>query len=159
VKAETGEAVFSEDRLYRYELQREWSDNPKRMNFIGLNPSTADEAKLDPTLRRMIRFADREGCGRLIVTNLFAFRATDPLVMRLADDPVGPKNDSYLVTAAEDSAIVVAGWGANGGYRGRNREVEALLKHVKLRCLGFTVGGHPRHPLYLSSETALVAYV
>lgn len=46
--------------------------------FIGLNPSTADESKDDPTIRRCIRFAKDWGYGGLLMMNAFAFRATDP---------------------------------------------------------------------------------
>lgn len=48
--------------------------------FIGLNPSTADETQDDPTVRRCIRYAQSWGYGALYMTNIFAFRATDPRV-------------------------------------------------------------------------------
>jgi hypothetical protein len=37
-------AVFSPDRVYRYVLTRRWDGGDGTVvNFIGLNPSTADE--------------------------------------------------------------------------------------------------------------------
>ena len=41
--------------------------------FIGLNPSTADETKNDPTIRRCINFAKDWGYGGVMIANLFAF--------------------------------------------------------------------------------------
>ena len=54
-------------RRWRTLLWRRWSDGPTA-NFIMLNPSTADETKLDPTCTRAQRYAERWGCGALIVT-------------------------------------------------------------------------------------------
>jgi len=50
-------ASFSEDRLYRFTLYRRWAESGDEILFIGLNPSTADEAHNDPTVRRCINFA------------------------------------------------------------------------------------------------------
>ena len=51
------DAFFSKDRLYRYALWRIWDNELPKVLFIGLNPSTADEVKDDPTIRRCIRYA------------------------------------------------------------------------------------------------------
>lgn len=129
---------------------------------IGLNPSTADENKLDPTLRRCARFAYDWGLGGLVMTNLFAFRATDPKDMKLAVDPVGSLNDERLARLALGSPeltfghrpFVLAAWGTHGDYLGRNDQVVKLLttRGVDLHCLVKTKGGHPKHPLYVSSD-------
>jgi hypothetical protein len=115
--------------------------------FVGLNPSTADETLDDPTIRRCMGFARSWGYDGLCMTNLFAFRATDPSVMKAAEDPVGPMNDSILVSLAENAGIVVAAWGVHGSYLGRDRAVIEMLP--QLHCLRLTISGHPAHPLYL----------
>ena len=83
---------FSPCRRYRYTLWRDWNpllpDNVYAM-FIGLNPSTADETNDDPTIRRCINFAKSWGCDSFCMTNIFAFRATDPKVMIAEPEPVG----------------------------------------------------------------------
>ena len=81
------------------------------------------------------------------MTNLFAFRATDPNDMKLADDPVGPENDAHLRTLSHEAGVVVAAWGANGTHRGRNVAVRKMLP--TMHCLSMTQDGHPGHPLYL----------
>jgi hypothetical protein len=138
--------VFSTCRRYRYTLWREWGRDNYCM-FIGLNPSTADEKTDDPTIRRCIGFAKRWGFGALCMTNLFAFRATDPRVMMGASKPVGQDNDRWLVDCARRAGIVIAAWGTHGQFLGRDEEVLNLLDD--LYCLRLTKEGFPAHPLYL----------
>jgi hypothetical protein len=75
-------ANFSTCRTWRYTLTRQWSFVHPLAMFIGLNCSTADETQDDPTVRRCMGFARDWGYGGLLMTNLFAFRATDPRVRR-----------------------------------------------------------------------------
>lgn len=120
---------------------------------IGLNPSTADETDNDPTVRRVISFAQREGCDALVMTNAFAFRATEPNDMKAAADPVGPENDKWLIECSNLASLVVAAWGVHGTFKGRCEQVQQLIPN--LLCFGTTKDGHPKHPLYLASETPL----
>jgi len=114
-----------------------------------LNPSTADEVKLDPTCSRARDYAERWGYGALIVTNVFGWRATDPDDMKAAADPVGPGNDAAIVRAASESAIVVCAWGNHGAFLERSSRVRALLNGKKLFALRVNANGEPAHPLYL----------
>jgi len=98
VRGATG-AVFSPCRKWRYLLWRQWDASKPAANFLMLNPSTADESKLDPTCARARDYAERWGYGALIVTNVFGWRATDPTDMKAAKDPVGPGNDAAIVRA------------------------------------------------------------
>jgi hypothetical protein len=123
------------------------------MLFIGLSPSTADAHRDDPTIRRCIRFAENRGYGRLVVANLFAYRATKPAVLRRTSHPVGRANNRWLLRLAAESDVRVAAWGNNGKYRGRDAEVVALVSDLK--CLGLTKAGAPRHPLYVRADTKL----
>jgi len=118
-----GTAEFSPCRSYRYSLWRSWSgllpsDKGYAM-FVGLNPSTADEANDDPTIRRCIGFAQAWGYDALFMANIFAFRATEPEVMKAADAPVGTDNDRLLLELAGNAGIVIAAWGTNGTFQGR----------------------------------------
>ncbi len=86
-------ATFSQCRTWRYALWRRWDSSKSPLIVIGLNPSTADERQDDPTIRRCINLAKREGCGSYVMLNLFAFRARDPKVMKAHAEPIGPEND------------------------------------------------------------------
>lgn len=88
--------------------------------------------------------------------NLFAFRATDPNVMKLQDDPVGIENNRHLIEVAAICHIKVACWGVHGVYRDRAAEVLKLIGGWQ--CLGKTKEGHPRHPLYVAYSQQLEPY-
>ena len=125
-------AILSPDGLYRYELRRDiagiFSPTPLFV-VIGLNPSTADATEDDPTIRRCVGFARREGCGELVMLNLYALRATDPdaLIDTIAHPnmrpeyairwaAVGPDNDDTIAAVVrevrEHGGIIVAAWGS-----------------------------------------------
>lgn len=144
--------IFSQCRTYRYALWRDFGGvvGEGYAMFIGLNPSTADEVADDPTIRRCMAYAKAWGYGALCMANLFAFRATDPSDMKAAADPVGPDNDQHLLRLARDADVIVAAWGTNGIYMGRDTVVRALVPN--LHCLKKTNDGHPGHPLYLRSD-------
>ncbi len=127
------------------------------MVVIGLNPSTADADSDDATTRRMIVFARRTGCSAVHVVNLFAWRSTSPSVLRQVPDPVGPDNDDWIIRAVGGSDLIVAAWGTHADPA-RAAAVMQLLRHRDVLCLGTTMNGHPRHPLYVPNETPLQPY-
>lgn len=143
-------AIYSSCEAYRYSLTREWG-NGRRVAFVMLNPSTADELRNDPTVERCERRARMMGAGAFRVVNLFAFRATKPADLKRARAPVGPGNDAALTDAASWADQVICGWGTHGAHQSRDVVTEALLRAagVPLWHLGLTMNGHPRHPLYL----------
>lgn len=151
-----GTAWFSDDMRYRYYLSR-WplkGSSSRRLNVIGLNPSTADTTRNDPTIRRCIGFAETWGFGKLSMTNLFGFRATDPRQLKFAGvDAIGPENDKILIQTAEDSDMVLAAW--SGFAPNRAVVVRRMLEAagIELYCLGTTKAGQPRHPLYQRADT------
>ena len=151
------DAVYSSCQTYRYLLTRAWDTQGPRALFVMLNPSTATEVQNDPTVERCERRARALGFGAFRVCNIFAFRATDPKVMRAVADPVGPENDAAIRDSATDwvrdeQDAVVCAWGSHGAHLGRGAQVTALLRLTgrPLTHLGLTRDGHPRHPLYVS---------
>jgi hypothetical protein len=147
---------------YRYRLWRSFPEarGDARVLFVMLNPSTADGATDDPTLRRCLGFARRWGFARLDVCNLFAFRSTDPAALRTMRDPVGPRNDRILRAAAARAHLTIVAWGNGGQLHQRGAYVaSSLLAEIPLYCLGRTRGGEPRHPLYVAGATARIRYL
>lgn len=158
-------ADISDCGRYRYRLGRRWGWGPP-LAFIMLNPSTADADVDDPTIRRCMGFARREGCGGIVVVNLFALRATDPAELRKsAVDPVGPENDmaieSLIDAPLATGARVVCAWGAHALAEKQARRVVARARSCgrQLWCLGKTrIALAPRHPLYVDGEQQLEAF-
>src|SRR5258708_8842927 len=151
------QCIFSAERAYRYVLRGQCSDavaeTPRRIAWIGLNPSTADEVTLDQTLATVCRYSKKWGFSEVIMLNLFAFRATDPRNLKRAEDPIGPDNDRHLLTEVSAAERVIACWGDHGRVSGRDREGSDLLRAdaVALECLQTNNSGTPRHPLHLKA--------
>ncbi len=155
-------ALITPNRIYRYSLFREWGSGSPLL-FVMLNPSTANEYKEDPTLKRCISFAKREGYGSLSVGNLFAYRTAYPSELldayKREEDITGLHNDSYLRGLRNHAANVIVAWGAVPAVlRWRIREVLQLLQPRALWCLGTTKSGDPRHPVRLAGSTPLELY-
>jgi hypothetical protein len=159
--------IFSPCRKYRYTLWRKWWDDqlflnkdksPRFVQFICLNPSTADETVNDPTVRRCINYAQAWGYDAMCMTNLFAFRATDPKDMLRESEPIGEENNLWLQRVAEQAGLIVAAWGNKGLSFGRARNVTHYLKLPKLHCLKITNAGQPEHPLYLKKTLTPIPY-
>ncbi len=145
-------AVYSDCERYRYSLTREWNPRGSRLLYIMLNPSTANEVQNDPTVERCERRARHLGFGAFQVTNIFAWRATDPRDLKKAKEPIGPQNDQTLIDAADWADQIIAAWGAHGSHLGRGPVVGELLRKLghDLYHLGLSKHGHPRHPLYVA---------
>jgi hypothetical protein len=123
-----------------------------------LNPSTADEVKLDPSCTRAREYAKAWGYGALIVTNLFGWRATDPKHLLIQKNPVGRGNDEAIVAAARSADLVVCAWGNHGLHNERSSQVMQLLKNQELHFLRLNSSGEPAHPLYLPSKLRPTPY-
>lgn len=149
-------AVYSDCGSYRYALTRE-SAPGARLLYVMLNPSTANETRNDATVERCDRRARLLGFGAFRVVNLFAFRATDPRVLKAASAPIGPDNDTVLHDGALWADRILCAWGTHGAHLGRDAQVERMLRQTgrDLWHLGLTRQGMPRHPLYISYDCTL----
>ena len=148
-------ATYSDCERYRYSLTRVWDADRGKISFVMLNPSTATEYQNDPTVERCERRARALGFGAFCVTNIFAWRDTDPRKMHAATDPVGPQNDAYILQAVNWADMVLAAWGSHGDHLNRGAQVQGLLHQTRAQIyhLGLTKAGHPKHPLYIGYAT------
>ncbi|MGP1346205.1 MAG: DUF1643 domain-containing protein [Phycisphaerales bacterium] len=152
-------ATFSPCARYRYTLLRAWRSRPRQriVNFIALNPSTADARNDDPTIRRCIAYARSWGFNALIVTNLFALRSTDPAALKTHPDPIGPGNDEAIQSTARRAALIIACWGNHGSILQRADTIRPTLP--QLHCLRRNTTTHqPAHPLYLPKHLTPTPY-
>lgn len=156
-------ALLSPCDKYRYTLKRFKNVGPgNRLIFVMLNPSTADAEVDDPTIRRCLGFTESLGFSEMEVVNLYAYRATNPKELLLAEDPMGPLNRLFLNEALLE---ISEGWGSKmicaWGDNASKEIVSKFLADVKsfgidIHRLGDLTGkGMPRHPLYLKSDTPL----
>ena len=160
-----GAAVFSSCGRYRYALARCWSDQPGRIVWIMLNPSRAGATRDDPTIRRCTAFSRSWGYGGMTVVNLYALCTADPDQLQHAEDPVGPENDIHVartcawsLSATAGRRDVIAAWGAHPLAAARAGLVLSIAG-LRVDCLGMTLAGHPRHPLYVPSSQPRLAFL
>lgn len=154
-------AVFNPERTHRFCLTRTWGSAGRACTFVMLNPSTADAFTLDPTVRRCLGFAAREGCDSLTVVNLFALRSTDPRALYSHSDPTGGDlNDVMILRAALGAGVVIAAWGVHGTLNERGTAVTRALvdRGVTLHALTITRDGQPGHPLFVRGDAPLLPY-
>jgi hypothetical protein len=147
-------AVFSECRKYRYTLWRIWDKEKPFLQVIGLNPSTADENKNDPTITRVIGFAKDWGYGGVYMTNLFSIRSTDPSILKEDIDLV-MDNDKNILDVKSLCKDVLFAW---GGFKPNKRSIAVSNLFETAICLGLNNDGSPKHPLYISKKTKPVKF-
>lgn len=163
----TSGAVLSDDRVYRYFLERKIMGHPMDygwLGFIMLNPSTADEIKPDHTITKCKGFAERHGFGGIRVANLYAYRTRHPKILAQAHkdgiDIVGPDNERWIRHLLTNCQKVVVAWGMQGPRRERIGRLVALADelNVKLHAIGVNQDGNPRHPLMTPYATPMTEW-
>lgn len=166
----SGGATFGADGDYRYELTRCWDhESPRRvLLWVCLNPSDAGALRGDPSTTRMVRFSQRWGFTEMKLVNVFGRITSKPAELlemeRDGVDIIGPCNDRHIHRAAWSAQQIVVAWGASvRRHPARVAHVLGLLSQAPcvawartpLSCLGTTIDGYPRHPLYLKKELDL----
>lgn len=127
---------------------------------VGLNPSTADEACPDPTVRKMIGFAERAGYDGLVVLNLSSERETDKQNLAVHLDETMHRRSLQVVqevVGRYPNADIWAAWGDGVEVRPYLRrcvgdifEVFQMNRGKRLQIGTLTAKRNPRHPLYVS---------
>lgn len=150
-------ASFSNDRKYRYCLWRIWDETKPLVMFIGLNPSQANEAKDDPTIKRVIAIAKHNGYGGFYMMNCWAFIATKPEDLKY-NHMANKWNDSLIILTAGKCKDVVFAW---GNFKivtdmGRDKELKEVFPNALALCIN--KNGSPKHPLYCRADTTLIPF-
>lgn len=123
--------------------------------LIGLNPSTANEATNDPTIRRVISLARSNGYGGIYMTNLFPMITAYPSELKF-DIQALTRNDHWLdIVRFQWCRDVCFCWG-NFSVHDRDKWADRLFDDAL--CFGKNKNGSPKHPLYLKADTKLIKY-
>lgn len=156
-------AIISDCGKYRYRLERE-GRGVGSTAIIMVNPSTADAELDDATIRKLRGFGERNQWGRLIVGNLFAYRATDVRELGKVSNPVGPENDAHLSAIFAEADRVIFAWGPVSKqpqvHRGlRWRKVWQVAENRLVHSIGEPAKcGHPKHPLMLPYDSPILLW-
>lgn len=176
-------AQLSDCGLYRYVLGRQWSTDSKAplMHFCCLNPSKADGEVDDPSVIRMVGYALREDCSGMLVTNLSAYRATEPrdLITWLrknsgsmgsftqagSNAAWGPNNDQHIRDCTLASKFNVVAWGTNARHKLLKSRAKRVLGQLLIdapdgvTALQVSPDGIPNHPLMLPGSLRPVPFL
>ena len=149
----------SPDGRYRFVLFRplDMMFGEGLVNFLMLNPSTADETNDDPTIQICKRLGWGWGYKAMYVTNLSPLRATDSRdLLRAGPEPpeIAATNLRWVLKVAREADRVILAYGTNGRAEGRDRAVVGELFRAGIApwCLELTKDGFPHHPLYLRRD-------
>jgi len=159
------DAILSDCEMYRYVLIRKWGDGPS-LNFIMVNPSTADANLDDATIRKCIGFAKMLGYKSIIVTNLYALRSKDVKDLKCKANGalhIHAENKKHVQEQMVKADAVIVAWGSRDKMPKTSRD--KVIRHVSImandndvvlyRLGGVTKSNDPRHPLMLAYNTEL----
>ena len=151
-----------EHNTYRYCLGSK-GQNP--LVIIGLNPSTADNSKPDPIMKRVIGFTESNGFESFLMINLYPLRTPCPKVLKEKgfDETIHSINlkkiDSYL--AKIDNPTILLAFGTQiskiNFLKKCFKDIAEICKKYNPRWtyLEKTKYGHPKHPLFIPGELKL----
>ena len=154
-----------EENLNRFVLG---NINKNPLFVIGLNPSTADENKPDPTITKVMGFAEGNGFDSFVMLNLYPQRATKPsdLAIDICEINHG-KNITEIenILNSVSKPKILASWGEK--IRERKylshciKSIHEVTKNKNAEWLKIgelTKSGHPRHPLYASYNLGISSF-
>ena len=155
-----GEVLYLGDDTERFILG-ESGANP--IICFGINPSTANDIKYDPTILKIRKIASENNCDSWVMLNLYPQRATNPNDMHIkAADDLTVKNYEVIrsVFNIYPNALTLASWGnaieKRKYLKDCLKEILAIEPDRKWVCRGkLTVKGNPRHQLYVPNNTKL----
>ena len=124
---------------------------------IGLNPSTANEDKLDPTSRNIQSIATKNGCDGWWLVNLFPKRTSKPANLpKRNNTSLSDKNIAFINDLLHDenynfSKVICCRGNHINDYpylKVQAQKTTTLLAKSghKCYCIGITSSGNPYHP-------------
>ena len=153
-------ADFSDCGHYRYKLWRVWDVNLPLAMCIGLNPSTANAVKTDPTITNLTKMLKILGYGGFYMMNLFAWISSKPADLLTCENAIGENDDKLKEVACICQDVIVC-WG--NFKQAEERIKQVLPNYPNAKCFGKTQSGKPFHPLAmmyagLTNEPKLLNY-
>lgn len=151
-------AIFSEDRKYRYVLWRQMKSDLPMVQYIGLNPSKANENVNDNTIKKLVKITLNNGYGGFYMTNLFGLVSHIPQVLVSHPDPIG-ENDHHLLDVSKKASATIFCWGSfkEAYSSGRASAVMNMFMGTPF-CIRKTKLGRPWHPLYCFDNEQFIKF-
>ena len=144
--------IYKGDESNRFVLGQQGT---KQLFVIGLNPSTADDQKPDPTMKKVIRFAEKNGFNGFVMLNLYPERTANPDNLPKESDcneELLTHNLKAIVEVMPNNTAVLACWGNNIYMRTYLLRSLSLIakelgnKNCRWLAIKLTKYGNPQHP-------------
>ncbi len=126
--------------------------------MCGVNPSTATDAKPDPTMRKVLGFAENNGFDGFAMMNLYPLQSTNPNALpKTMDEELHQRNLAEIkeVIGKKKNPVVLLAFGHTiGAAPYLKRCIKDIVTMLQPLCpqwkqIGkLTKWGNPRHPLY-----------
>lgn len=157
----------------RYVLGRQFDTScNKALICIGINPSTAIPEQLDPTLKRVQKYAQNSGeYGAWYMLNVYPQRATNPDDMDIEPNMEIHRNNLIAIKnllSNVKEADVWCAWGNLIGKRkylydlllgNKEKDIDGIISlfsgNYHFKAYGATTKGYPKHPLLIGKEAKL----
>jgi hypothetical protein len=162
----TGDAIFAGDRReHRLLLMRRWDDLGTRHAgaalWIGMNPSGAEADIDDLTIRKEQTWTRMLGLSQYLKMNIGTYRWTDSLT--LPEGGLVHKDNLTMIRAhASTAATIILTTGKPPDVlMSAFEHVRWALKRDgrKVKCLGPTKDGWPKHSSRVGYSTPMVEFV
>ena len=128
---------------------------------IGINPSTAEPDKLDPTLTVVKKLSQKHDFDGWVMLNVYPQRATNPSNLhKQMDEDLHKKNLIYIKNLIYDypQSTIWAAWGTiiekRKYLKDCLKDISSILVDLPWISIGsVSKSGHPHHPLYLKYDS------
>lgn len=153
--------VLSPCNQHRYYLKiPTGAEGRKAVVFYMCNPSTADHKVDDPTTKACIAFAKLWGYAYIEIVNLYSYRTPSPELLKSKGFPTHLiSNAEYVYSVCRPGKLVICAWGTKVEKHVAEEQARKLTAlGCELKCLGVSMDGHPKHPLYVKRTTPLIPY-
>ena len=150
------ETIFSNDRLNRYLLRKEWDTKKTKATIIMTNPSVADLMTMDYTTLYILNNISKLDFGAVDIVNLSSKITTKLNASEDLGTDIEKENADFILKSAEKSDKIIIAWGKIGDNNKKVRMIQdkllAILKPFKdkLFCIASSENGdggfHPLAP-------------
>ncbi|MCR8853658.1 DUF1643 domain-containing protein [Lysinibacillus fusiformis] len=123
------ESYFSEDSLRRYYLKRRYTTDrnnleKKKLCFILINPSYADELLFDKTNMLASNIGVREKFNEVVILNMFSLITKNSKVLKKTqNDWNDSTNDQTILEECKNAQQIILSWGSDVDFDERRSEL------------------------------------
>lgn len=150
---------------YRFLLEQA---GERMLIVIGLNPSTADETHLDPTMGKVMGFAKLNNYDGFAMLNLSSERSTDKMKLSASLNETMHRENLKVASELQQrypSADILVAFGNDISVKPYLKQcfkdLYGVLRESRgqwLQIGSLTVKGNPRHPLYARYDSGLMPF-